>query len=123
MSTTLILLAKHPAVSHKLREELKSLEASNWPRSQYLRNVITESQRLLPVVATGSVRVTGRDIKCKDGPMIIPKGSVCTFPQIILHRNEEIFKDAECFRPERWDTDSDTEMMRQALLPFFHWQS
>lgn len=116
LSTTLILLAKHPSISEKLREELLSLEPSNWSRSQYLKNVITESQRLLPVVVNGPIRVTGRDIKCKDGSMMIPKGSVCFLPQGIPNRNEQIFKDAECFKPERWD--SANEIMHQTCMPF-----
>ena len=116
LSTTLILLAKHPLVSEKLLRELLSLEAYNWPRSQYLKNVISESQRLLPVVVNGPIRVTGRDIKCKDESIIIPKGSICFLSQGIPNRNEQIFKDADSFRPERWD--SDNEMMRQVCIPF-----
>ena len=100
----------------KLRRELLSLETSEWAQSQYLRNVITESQRLFPSTANGSVRVTGCDIDCKSGSMIIPKGLICVFAQIVLHRDESIFVDADTFKPERWETSD--EGMRGSFLPF-----
>lgn len=116
MSTTLVLLAKHPEIANKLQRELLSLELSQRAHSQYLKNVISESQRLLPVAPGGSARITGRDIVCKDGAMIIPKGSICLLAQIIFHRNERVFKDPERYHPERWETVN--ESMRHSFCPF-----
>ena len=67
-------------------------------------------------MATGSIRLTGRDIKCKDVSLIIPKGSICSFHQLVLHRNEHIFENADAFKPERWET-ADEEICG-SFLPF-----
>ena len=116
LSTTIILLAKHPKVSQKLRQELSSMEAPKRPQSQYLKNVIKESKRLIPVAAFVSVRQTGRDISCKEGSMIIRKGTNCFMPFILPHRNQSVFKDPDVFRPERWEMAD--KPMHEAFMPF-----
>ena len=118
LGTAIILLAKHPKVSEKLHAELLSMDVANRSRSGYLRDVITESNRLLPVAAMGSTRQVGRDISCKGGTMVIPKGSIIFMPQILAHRCPTVFKDPSVFRPERWE-DADNSM-REALMGFSH---
>ena len=78
--------------------------------------MINESNRVFPVAAGGEVRAIGRDVSCKNGSIIIPKGSLCFMPQIIPNRNPVIFKDPDQFSPERWETED--KSMREALLPF-----
>jgi len=116
LGTVLTLLAKNPDVSDKLHRELSSMEASDRPKSRYLKQVIDESNRLVPVAATASIRVTGRDVSCKGGSMIIPAGTICWMPQIIPNRNPAIFPDPDAFRPERWDTAD--KVMRDAITMF-----
>jgi len=117
ISTTLILLAKHPKVAEKVREELLSMDVSmRSSRSGYLHNVIRESKRMLPVTALGSARLTGRDFSFKDGSIVIPKGATCLLPLLLVHNHEETFKDPENFRPERWENEDDK--MRGALMAF-----
>eukprot|EP00558_Chaetoceros_sp_UNC1202_P013406 CAMPEP_0197252112 /NCGR_PEP_ID=MMETSP1429-20130617/59974_1 /TAXON_ID=49237 /ORGANISM="Chaetoceros sp., Strain UNC1202" /LENGTH=72 /DNA_ID=CAMNT_0042714393 /DNA_START=12 /DNA_END=227 /DNA_ORIENTATION=- len=62
MANTLVLLAKHPEISDKLRQDLLAMDAKSTSlhKSEYLRYVIEESKRLLPVAATGVFRKTGR---------------------------------------------------------------
>jgi len=116
LGTTLTLVAKHPEVSEKLRNELLPMNIASRPNSDYLRNVITESMRLLPVAAVGSLRLTGRDFLCNDGATVIPKGVICFLTQIIPNRSEKVFKDPDCFCPERWE--SADKAMREAVIPF-----
>merc|ERR1712232_879882 len=58
----------------------------------------------------------GRDFICKDGTTI-SKGSFCFLPHMVLHRNGKIFKDPDCFDPERWES-SDVKEMRDSLFTF-----
>ena len=108
LSTTLMLLAKHPHVTEKLRRELLSMdESKRSSRSGYLHNVIRESKRIYPVAALGAARVTGRELSLKDDSIVIPKGAVCFLPMLLTHNHKETFKDPENFRPERWENADD----------------
>ena len=116
LGNTLVLLAKHPEIQAKLRSELCGMDAEQRPKSEYMKHVIAESNRLLPVVPLGSVRQVGRDISCKNGTMIIPKGSVMYIPQMLLHRNPAVFKDPKNFHPDRWEKPS--KAMKDSLTMF-----
>jgi len=111
-----MLLAQHPDVGTKLRQELATMDAANWSKSDYLRCVITESKRFLPVTALGSTRIIGRDISCKGGSIVIPKGSHVMMPQILAHRNPAVFEDPDSFLPERWENAD--KAMRESLFTF-----
>ena len=116
LSSTLMLLAQHPNVAKKLQQELATMDAVNWSKSEYLRCVIYESRRLLPVVALGSPRVVGRDFSCKGGSIVIPKGSFVVMPQILSHRNPTVFEDPDSFLPERWENAD--KVMHDSLFTF-----
>jgi len=107
LSSTLILLAKHPAVNAKLRKELLTMEESQRPRCQYMRDVVKESNRILPVTAMAPVRRTGRDFVTKDG-MIIPKGALLFLPSMLGNRYEHIFEEPDTFNPDRWENADKT---------------
>ena len=117
LSTTLILLAKHPEVAEKLRGELLLMdESKRSSRSGYLHHVIRESKRLVPVAASTSVRITGRSFLFKNGSIVIPKGAICFLSPMLAHHHKETFKDPENFRPERWEDES--KEMHDALMSF-----
>ena len=116
ISTTLVLLAKHPRIQDKLRSSLLSVDSNSRSKCEFMRHVITESNRLLPVTALGSVREVGRDISCKNGSITIPKGATVYLPQLLLHRNPRVFKDPATFNPERWENA--TEAMTASVMPF-----
>ena len=116
LGTTLVLLSKHPKVQDKLRAELLSLNVDKRSKSEYMRNVVTESNRLLPVTPLGTVRKIGRDISCKNGSMVIPKGSVMYLPQMLLHRNPSVFKNPKEFLPDRWENT--TKEMKDSIMMF-----
>lgn len=116
LSTILVLLAKHPRVSEKLRQELMTMDSTDWSKSDYLKCVINESKRLLPVAAIGSIRTTSRDFVFNNGSIVIPKGAVAFMPFILPLRDPLIFEDPDSFHPERWETAS--KAMREAYFVF-----
>ena len=84
--TTITLFSKNLKVSQKLRKYLSFVETSKNPQLQYLKNVIREIMRLIPVGDPGPAFQTGRDISCKEGLMIIRKVTNCFVPIILAHR-------------------------------------
>jgi len=111
------LLAKHPAVQTKLREELLKTTTGKLEGCEYFQYVVKEGMRFMPVAAFGGGRITGREYKLDDGT-VLPKGSVCFMNQFVANRNEDIYKDADYFIPERWMCP--TQEMKDAFsfMPF-----
>ncbi len=87
--------------AHPTFEQLKSLK--------YLQAVISESQRLYPIVPENS-RVAIADTQLpvgggRDGksPVFAPKGRLVHWSIYAMHRRKDLFgEDAEEFKPERW---------------------
>mmetsp|Transcript_38415 Transcript_38415/g.70464 ORF Transcript_38415/g.70464 Transcript_38415/m.70464 type:complete len:486 (-) Transcript_38415:121-1578(-) len=111
----LLELARNPKEQTKLRESLSQLDPEDWSRSEYLKKVVKEGMRLYPVVAGGSVRKIGRDIMTSRNELL-PKGTICFLPFILLSRNPDIFNDPDSFQPSRWETP--TRDMLDAFNPF-----
>jgi len=122
LSSTLILLAKNPRVTRKLRKELLKMDPSNWSKSLYLRCVIQESKRLLPIVAQGLTRTVSKEYIVQTPPnkpnITIPKESTVMIPYIIPFHDPATFKDPETFYPERWEPEKITQQMKDAFIPF-----
>eukprot|EP00977_Amphora_coffeiformis_P002589 scaffold482_cov266-Amphora_coffeaeformis.AAC.52 len=121
LSTALVLLAQHPQVAEKVHESLQqdSSAMSATKPSEYLQYVMNESQRLVPVAATGSARQAGRDFvfETTDHGMVrIPQGAVLLMPQMLPFHDPSIFAEPEIFRPERWSAAS--EDMKKAFMMF-----
>lgn len=116
ISNTLILLAKHPDVAKKLRTELnKVTDPKEWSNVDYYRCVMKESTRCLPVGATGSIRITGREFVCNNG-QVIPKGANVFMPQFVPYQNGTVFPDPDAFSPDRWMNA--TKAMNDTIIPF-----
>jgi len=114
LASTLVLLAKHKRVAERLRDELKRSPSDEWQNVEYMKCVIKESMRLLPVAAAVVARSTGRDF-FHHGE-IIPKGAICLLPMYVIMRNENVFEKADEFLPERW-LDA-TPAMNDSFVPF-----
>lgn len=114
----LIFLAQHRECQEKLRMEvMKSKnEAANNRSTSYLSCVVRESWRLAPVAATGSARITGRAFTHEATGVVVPKGAVCSLPQLLYAHDAEIFPEPERFKPERWE--SPTPLMEKSYMPF-----
>ena len=83
---------RNPPEQKKLRDELSQLSPEEWNKSEHLKMVIKEGMRLHPVASAGSLRKIGRDIFTPNKELI-PKGSICFCPFILLFRNPDILPD------------------------------
>jgi cytochrome P450 family 4 len=117
LASTLMLLAKHPNVQDKLRSEiLATNDIDERSKCNYMKDVITESNRLIPVSGLGAVRTTGRDFFCKNRSMMIPKGSDVKLCQTLHNRNPTVFTNPKAFEPERWENP--TKEMQQSVMMY-----
>ncbi|KAL8787405.1 MAG: hypothetical protein Q9195_007780 [Heterodermia aff. obscurata] len=118
-------LAKSPSLFSILRDEISTLASqnSNKPLSNqelqslpYLNGVISEALRLYP--AAGMLQRKTPPSGITIGDKWIP-GNVTVFcPAYVVGRNENIYTDAEAFRPERWFAGSNLIKEPSAFAPF-----
>lgn len=119
LSWTVLMLARHPAEFHKLRQTIvDEFGTYDQPRNitfaalkscQYLQYCLNETLRLFPVVP-GNRRSATRDTTLPRGggsdgtqPIYIRKGQTVVYNVHILHRRKDIWgPDAEEFKPSRW---------------------
>ncbi|KAF7857006.1 hypothetical protein EAF04_009766 [Stromatinia cepivora] len=117
---TILTLARDPERYKKLREvilnefgtfnEPKNITFMNIKTCKYLQWVLNESLRLYPLVPA-NFRVANKDTTLprgggKDGKskIFVKKGALVEYHVFSLHRREDIWgKDANEFKPERWD--------------------
>jgi len=115
LSNTWHVLARRPDIWAKLRVEIDALNGSRPNYAQikdmkYLRWVLNESLRLMPVVPANN-RTAVRDTVLplgggKDGlsPVFVRKGAVVTYSPWSMHRRADFYgPDALEFKPERWE--------------------
>ncbi|KHN94899.1 n-alkane-inducible cytochrome P450 [Metarhizium album ARSEF 1941] len=128
LSNMFFMLAKHPAVWAKLRQEVASLYG-RVPTYEMLRNLkylkccMSESLRLHPVVPMNA-REALRDTVLplgggSDGlsPVFVAKGTQVAYNVYAMHRRPDFYgPDAHEFRPERWQ--SKQMQPRWEYLPF-----
>jgi cytochrome P450 len=94
LTWTWYLLAQHPHVRERLRGELAAD-----PQTPYVDAVLNETLRLYP-----PAWILGRDALREveiDG-WRVRKGATVLMSQLVLHRSEAYFEDADRFIPERW---------------------
>jgi cytochrome P450 len=109
------VIARRPDIWANLRSEIDPLNGSPPTYQQlkdmkYLRYTLNESLRLYPVVPSNS-RTAVRDTILPLGggpdgksPVFVPKGTEFAYSVYAMHRRKDIYgKDAEEFRPERWE--------------------
>lgn len=135
VASTFVLLAKYQDAQNRLRKELNEAKDNGDPSKSmhvncsYLEYVWKESNRIMPVGSSPSVRAAGKDFYVKHNDdsgkeRLIPKGSTVIISSTISNRNKIIFgEDTTIFRPERWEeaAKSDPErykLMNQSLITF-----
>ncbi|XP_061378745.1 cytochrome P450 CYP12A2-like [Danaus plexippus] len=91
---TLYLLATNPDKQDKLREEIKSQKVK-----KYLKAVLKESMRILPV-ASGNMRLTTKDYNILG--YHIPKNVKVTFHHQTMSKSDKNFPRPLEYLPERW---------------------
>ncbi len=104
-SWTLFLLAQHPDVMQRLRQELDEKVAGDVPTTDeleqltYLDWVIRESMRVLPASAY-SQRVVAEPTTL--GGVRLSAGTPVVFSQFITHHRADLYQNPDQFHPERW---------------------
>lgn len=120
IASTLLLLAKHPTVFYKLKDDTQDLLPEQWSKScMYFTSIIKETFRYAPVAAFGAVRYLHKDfyVTTTTPPTNItdttqphdvktykiPKYSTVFLPQILSHRDSNVFgTSCDTFDPDRW---------------------
>lgn len=117
LTWTLYLLAKHPHVLNKLRDELQSLNGrtpsvEDMQSLVYTRAVLNESMRLRPPVGV-MMRKIAQETEI-DG-FRLKSGSLVFYSIYNIHHNSELWDKPEEFLPERFLTQ---ENRRFSFIPF-----
>ena len=115
LANTWHFLARRPDIWAKLRAEVDPLEGEKPDYTQikdmkYLRWVLNESLRLMPIVP-GNMRTAVRDTILPVGggpdgrsPVFVPQGHGVEYSVWSMHRREDFFGDeALDFKPELWE--------------------
>lgn len=147
VSWVLYFLALKPKVFERLRKEVvmrfgedletgedQAITFESLKRCEYLRHVINETMRLVPLVPAnmreairdtvlprGGYDPTSPDPQNEDLPLFVPKGTAVVYFTYVLHRDKERWgPDVDEFRPERWEDARQSEVTRHpwAFIPF-----
>ncbi len=121
LSWTWYLLAKHPEVDRRFREEVqavlghRTLQKEDVERLSYTRMVIDEVLRLYP-----SVWVTARDTADEDvvDGVTIPPGARVVISPYVTHRYPDLWPAPEAFDPERFRDGVPKHLPPFAYYPF-----
>jgi cytochrome P450 len=115
------LLALHPAVDRKLAMELDNAgpedcsPVENLSRFAYTRQTIEEALRLYPPVWLMTRRALQSD---KLGDYFVPAGTEIYIPNYFIQRHPDLWRDPDCFDPDRFGTEQSSGRHRLATLPF-----
>lgn len=102
------------------RSPTDSLTLEDMTQLEYVNGVWNEALRLHSVGA-GTVKRNTADVTLKGSGTFIPKGSTIIPHHDRVHTEEEFWKDANAFKPERWMADESGRKMRHrpgTFVPF-----
>jgi cytochrome P450 len=116
-----LLLADHPEVAARLRDELAHVLGGGAPSFDdvpllvYTRQVLAEAMRLYP-----PAWIVGRQAidDCEIGGYTIPAGAMVFASQCLNHRDPRFFEDPLKFDPDRWTPERESALPRYAYFPF-----
>ncbi|KAI4227579.1 MAG: hypothetical protein L6R36_002280 [Xanthoria steineri] len=131
LSWTFFLLARHPHVLGRLKEEIASVVGSdvNITRTHiqkmgYLKCILNETLRLYPPIplnvrfAKNTTWLPQGGGPNGDSPVLVRKGTGIGLVPYYMHRRKDIYgEDAMAFRPERWQ-GPELEDIGWAYMPF-----
>jgi cytochrome P450 len=121
LTWTSYLLAAHPPVAQRLRDEVAEVlggrvpTLQDLPRLAYLGCVLDEALRLYPP-AWGITRVARQDDQL--GGYLIPAGSTVMLIPYLTHRHPAFWSDPSAFDPERFRPERAAGRPRYAYFPF-----
>jgi cytochrome P450 len=121
LAWTWYLLARHPAIEARLREEsvaglgTGSPTYADLPHLRFTRMVIQEAMRLYPPVWG-----IGRQALEEDtiGGYRVPRGGIVNLSPYVTHRHPDVWNEPERFDPERFDPARAASRHRFAYFPF-----
>ncbi|MFG2297688.1 cytochrome P450 [Streptomyces sp. NPDC048603] len=121
LAFALHLLARHPEVQDRAREEIakalggRTPEAADLDRLPYLTQVLKEAMRLYPAAPViGRRSVAASQV---DG-YTVPAGVDVIIAPWVTHRHPRYWPDPERFDPDRFSPDAEAGRPRYAWLPF-----
>lgn len=121
LTWTWYLLARHPQVHARLKQELREVldgrqpTAADLSRLCYTRAVFEESLRLYPP-AVGIMRAVERDTELEG--YRLPRGSLIFVNISNIHRHPDLWEAPTEFRPERFLDERQKPPHRLAFMPF-----
>ncbi|KAE8212547.1 hypothetical protein CF319_g5480 [Tilletia indica] len=106
---TIVELLRHPEELAKLQADLQGQNeslpwSSRWTQQPQLGSCLRESSRFYSGVSMLRLARTGQTLP--DGSYV-PAGSVVSISPYLTHRDEDIYPNAEEWKPERWRRDPD----------------
>ncbi|KAK5645832.1 hypothetical protein RI129_004296 [Pyrocoelia pectoralis] len=124
LAFTLHELAVNPDVQHKLREEIRSVTAtdkglcfSDIQSMKYLDMAVSETMRKFPAVSFIH-RECLEDYKIPSTGLVIQKGTPILVGLYGLHYDERHFPDAQKYKPERFSDDNGSNITNCTYIPF-----
>ncbi|PWY78299.1 cytochrome P450 [Aspergillus heteromorphus CBS 117.55] len=123
INALLYLLVRHPDKLQRLREEIDSavpggqLSHAALVGKPYLDGCINEGLRLCPAVMSGVPRETGPEGLTTAG-VYIPPHTIVSVPTYTIHRDPRNFRKPDEFIPERWASQPDMVLRKEALNAF-----
>ncbi|XP_072951688.1 isoflavone 2'-hydroxylase-like [Typha angustifolia] len=104
----LSLLLNNPAILQKASDEIDAhvrrdrlLDDSDLPNLPFLHSVVTETLRLYPAAPLLLPHYSSAD--CVVAGFDVPRGTTLLVNAFEIHRDHEVWEDAEAFRPERFE--------------------
>jgi cytochrome P450 len=121
LAWTWYLLASHPAIRQRVREEVKTAvgdrlpTAADAPQLQTTRAVIQESMRLYP-----PIWIIPREVVAEDeiGGFRIPARSTVVLCPYVTHRHPGFWDSPEVFDPDRFAAERIADRPKEAYFPF-----
>ncbi|MFZ4173242.1 cytochrome P450 [Streptomyces griseoincarnatus] len=117
----LLVLAEHPELGDKIRDEVKSVVGDrrvafdDVRRLTYTANVVTETLRLYPAVWI----LTRRAVADTElGGYRIPKGADLIYSPYAIQRDRRSYERNEDFDPDRWLPERSKDVPKYAMSPF-----
>jgi cytochrome P450 len=117
----LYLLSQSQEWTQKLRNEIETVAGSepigpqHIDRLQLTQQVVKEALRLYPPVPS-ITRHAATDLEL--GGQRIVAGTLINIPIFALHRHRRIWRDPDCFDPNRFAPETESKISRTQFMPF-----
>jgi cytochrome P450 len=116
-----VLLARHPIVAARVREEADQVLADGPPRPEHVRRLVFTQQVMAEVMRLYSMAWPVPRVAREDdavGGVPVPAGSTLVFSPYLTHRLSEFWPDPLRFDPCRFERKAVRERHPLACLPF-----